>query len=223
MLSWEGQSSGAGASTAVLADGSLVYYNYYDNQLYCISKGPTKTTVSAPSIAAAAGQSVVISGTVMDISSGTSQNEQAARFPNGVAAASDQSTSAWMEYVYMDQSKPTNFTGVPVAISVLDANGNYRTIGTTTTDSSGTYGFTWMPDIPGQYTVIATFAGNNGYYGSYAQAYFTADESAATTSTPQPIATQQATDMYIIGAAVAIIVAIAIVGAVLASMIRKRA
>ena len=80
-----------------------------------------------------------------------------------------------------------------------------------------------MPDISGQYTVIATFAGNNGYYGSNAQAYFAVDEPAATTSTPQPIAAQPATDMYIIGAAVAIIAAIAIVGAILASMIRKRA
>jgi outer membrane protein assembly factor BamB len=222
MLSWSGQTGGAGANTAILADGSLVYYNYYDNQLYCISKGPTKTTLSAPNLAAASGQSVVISGTVIDISSGTTQNEQAARFPNGVAAASDASTSAWMEYVYMDQPKPTNFTGVPVTISVIDANGNYRTIGSTTTDSSGTYGFTWMPDIQGQYTVIATFAGNKGYYGSNAEAYFTVDEPAAT-STPQPITAQPATDMYIIGAAVAIIAAIAIVGAILASMIRKRA
>ena len=105
MLSWSGQTGGAGANTAILADGSLVYYNYYDNQLYCISKGPTKTTVMRSKLAAASGQSVVISGTVMDISSGTTQNEQAARFPNGVAAASDESTSAWMEYVYMDQIK----------------------------------------------------------------------------------------------------------------------
>ena len=70
-----------------------------------------------------------------------------------------------------------------MAINVIDANGNYRTIGTTTTDSSGTYGFTWMPDITGQYTVIATFAGNNGYYGSNAQAYFAVDEPAATINT----------------------------------------
>ena len=211
MLSWSGQTGGGGGNTAVLADDSLVYYNYYDNQLYCVSKGPTKTTVSAPSLAAASGQSVVISGTVMDISSGTTQNEQAARFPNGVAVASDESTSAWMEYVYMDQSKPTNFTGVTVAISVIDANGNYRTIGTTTTDSSGTYGFTWIPDIQGEYKVIATFAGNNGYYGSYAEAYFAVDEPAPTAS-PYPVTSLPPTEMYFAASTIAIIIAIAIVG-----------
>jgi hypothetical protein len=222
MLSWSGQTGGGGGNTAVLADGSLVYYNYYDNSIYCISKGPTKTTISAPNLAAATGQSVVISGTVMDISSGTTQNELAVRFPNGVAASSDTSTSAWMEYVYMDQSKPTDFTGVPVAINVIDANGNYRTIGTTITDSSGTYGFTWMPDIQGQYTVIATFAGNKGYYGSSAEAYFAVDEPVATAS-PTPIAAASMADQYILPGIIGIIVTIVIVGVVLALlMLRKK-
>ena len=104
MLSWSGQTGGTGTSTAVLADGSLVYYNYYDNQLYCISKGATQTTVSAPNLAAASGQSVVISGTVTDISTGTTQTEQAMRFPNGVAALPMQvclhgwNTSTWTKH-----------------------------------------------------------------------------------------------------------------------------
>ena len=53
-----------------------------------------------------------------------------------------------MEAVYMQQPMPTNATGVPVTFSVVDSNGNYRQIGTTTSDASGTFAFTfWTPDI----------------------------------------------------------------------------
>jgi outer membrane protein assembly factor BamB len=213
LLSWSGQTGGTGTSTAVLADGSLVYYNYYDNQLYCISKGATQTTVSAPNLAAASGQSVVISGTVTDISTGTTQTEQAMRFPNGVACASDASMSAWMEYVYMEQACPTNFTGVEVVINVVDANGNYRTIGTATTDATGHYSLVWSPDITGKYEVVATFAGTNGYYGSSSTSTFAVDQPVAT-ATPQPTAAPSAADLYFIpaiaGLFVAIIVSIAL-------------
>ena len=87
----------------------------------------------------------------MDISAGTKQNEQAADFPNGVPCVSDASQSAWMEYVYMQKPEPTNVTGVPVTLSVIDSNGNYRPIGTATSDSSGMFTYTWAPDIPGSY------------------------------------------------------------------------
>ncbi|MDR0372768.1 MAG: PQQ-binding-like beta-propeller repeat protein [Nitrososphaerota archaeon] len=220
MLSWPGQTGGQGTSTSVLADGSLIYYNYYDNQLYCIAKGPTKTTITAPSLAALSGQSVVISGTVSDISAGTTQNEQAARFPNGVPVASDASMSAWMEYVYMQQSKPTNFTGVEVTISVTDSNNNNYIIGTATTDSSGFYSLQWTPKIAGTYTVSATFAGNNGFFGSHANAAFAVDEAVSSTSTPQPEPT--ATDLYFIPAVIGIILAIVIVGIVTVLILRKK-
>ena len=79
------------------------------------------------------GNSVLIQGTVMDISAGTTQEEQAARFPDGVPAVSEESQTAWMEYVYEQQPLPTNASGVTVTLSVVDANGNYRAIGTTST------------------------------------------------------------------------------------------
>ena len=62
----------------------------------------------------------MIRGTVTDIAAGTQQDEQAARFPNGVPAVSDASQGAWMEYVYMQKPKPTNVTGVPVSLDVVD-------------------------------------------------------------------------------------------------------
>jgi hypothetical protein len=126
-----------------------------------------------------------------------------------------------MEYVYEQQPMPTNATGVPVTLSVLDSNGNYRTIGTTTSNVYGTYSLTWTPDIPGNYTVIATFAGSNSYYGSSADTYFYASAPAPTAS-PYPVVNLPPTEMYIAAAAVAMIVAIAIVGVLILTAVKKR-
>src|SRR5512147_2805688 len=114
------------------------------------------------------GQSVVIRGTITDIAAGTKQNEQAARFPNGVPAVSDDSMSAWMEYVYMQKPKPTNTTGVPITLDVVDDNGNYRNIGSTVSDDRGFFTFTWQPDIPSSYKLIASFTGSESYWPSSA-------------------------------------------------------
>ena len=104
-----------------VADGFIAYHNMYDGQIYCIGKGPSALTAEAPLTAATLGQTVVIRGTVTDISAGTRQKEQAARFSNGVPAVSDESMSSWMEYVYMQKPRPTNVTGVPTIISVVDS------------------------------------------------------------------------------------------------------
>jgi outer membrane protein assembly factor BamB len=216
-----GQSGGGGTSTAVLADGEFVYYNYYDNQIYAIGQGTSQTTVTAPNVGVTTATPVTISGTVMDISAGTKQNEQAADFPNGVPCVSDASQSAWMEYVYMQKPLPTNATGVPVTISVIDSNGNFRQIGTTTTDSSGTFGFTWTPDITGSYTVIATFLGSNSYWGSSAEAHFYASSPAATPA-PTEAPAQSTADMYFIPAIAGLFVFMAIIGVVIILVLRKR-
>ena len=112
--------------TFATADGVLVYWNNYDGQVYALGKGPTSMTVTAPDTAAPQGASITIKGTVMDISAGTKQKEQAARFPNGVPAVNEASQSQWMDYVYQQKGRPTNTTGVEVTLSVVDANGNFR-------------------------------------------------------------------------------------------------
>ena len=199
---------------APTSDGYLTYLNTYDCRIYSIGKGPSALTVTAPNVASPLGTPVVIRGTVTDISAGTKQNEQAARFPNGVPAVSDASMTGWMEYVYMQKPKPTDTTGVPVAINVIDSNGNNRQIGTATSDSSGMFTFTWTPDITGSYTVIANFAGSNSYYPSTAESSF-AVTAAAPTSSPYPVTTLPPTEMYIAASTIAIIIAIALVGMVL--------
>jgi outer membrane protein assembly factor BamB len=204
----------------IVADGYVVTLNGYDMQHYCFGKGPTATVVEAPMDAITLGSSLVIRGMVTDVSPGTMDYTQTARFPNGVPAMSDEDMSAWMEYVYMQKPLPTDAVGVEVWIDVLDANGNYRNIGTTTSDLSGFYKFTWEPDIPGDYTVVATFAGSDSYYASYAETAFTVVEPEVTpapTPTPAPM-----TDMYILGSTAGIIIAIIVIGLVLILMVRKR-
>ena len=205
----------------VIADGFTAYYNSYDGSVYSLGRGPSSTTVTAPDAGLTFGQSVVIKGTVTDISAGTTQNQQAANFPNGVPCASDAIMKDWMGYVYQQMPFPTNFTGVPVTVYILDSNGNYRSIGTTTTTSAGTYRLTWTPDISGTYTVIAIFAGTNGYWGSSAQNAFDVMQVEPTAS-PYPVTVLPPTEMYITAGVAAIIVAIAIGFAITILVLRKR-
>ncbi len=209
-----------GPQAYAMADGYCATFNGYDDSVYVIGRGPSATTANAQAF----GSSVVISGTVTDISAGTKQDQQAADFPNGVPVASDSIMKDWMAYVYQQQPEPTNFVGVPVQISVLDSNNNNRVIGTTTTDASGFYSLTWTPDISGNFTVYVNFAGTAGYWPSSAETSFYASPPSATpqpTASPiQNLATTSDLMTYMVAGVIAIILAIAIVGALL---LRKRA
>jgi outer membrane protein assembly factor BamB len=218
IFGWGNMMSGTGGA---IADGFLTVYNPYDGQIYSYGKGPSALTVEAPMADIVQGSGLIIRGTITDISAGATQNEQAARFPNGIPAVSDASQSAWMEYIYMQKPKPSDTTGVPVTIAVIDSNGNYRNIGTTTSDSSGAFSLQWTPDISGKYTVIAKFAGSESYWPSSSETSFAVDPAASTPS-PYPVITLPPTEMYIAAAAAAIIVAVVLVGAILAMMLRKR-
>ncbi len=199
-------------SPGALADGYLTASNTYDGYMYIFGKGKSATTVTAPDKAINLGESLVIKGTVLD---------QSPAAP-GTPCVSDESMSDWMAYLHLQRPMPNNATGVPVTLDVLDANGNYRTIDTLTTDASGTFSYMWQPDIPGKYTIIATFAGTESYGSSWAQTAFGVTESTATPATQQVISLPP-TELYFALSTAAIIVAIAIVGAVLLTTLRKRA
>ncbi len=202
-------------SNPELAYGIMTILNAYDNQIYAYGKGPTATTVKAPEIGVTTATPITITGTVTDISAGAKQEAVRANWPNGLPAVSDDSMRTFMEAAYMQQPIPHNSTGVLVTLSVIDANGNSRTIGTTTSDGTGAYGFTWTPDISGAYTLIATFSGSNGYYGSSAQTHFYTSEVATPTSTAgagSGFATTADLITYLAIGVIVILIAIAIVG-----------
>jgi hypothetical protein len=205
-------------NAGTIVDGVLTVLNAYDNQLYSYGKGPSAMTVEVQPF----GSQMVIRGNVVDISAGTKQQAQAANFPYGVPVVSDASMTGWMEYVYMQQQCPANVTGVPVSIDVIDSNGNYRNIGSATTNADGMFTFTWTPDIPGDFTVYATFAGSESYYSSHADTSFYVSTPTPTAS-PVATAAPSAADLYFVPSVLAIIVVIIIGFAVLAVlMLRKR-
>ncbi len=209
MLGWSGQTGGRGTSTALIADGFLCYYSYYDNSVYCIGKGPSATTINAPLTAITEGESLMITGTVNDLSPGAMDSNRQLRFPNGVPVVSDESMTGWMEYLYMQKPMPMDATGVEVVLEVFDPNGNFYEIGSVTSDTDGNYGLQWEPPVPGQYMVLASFLGSESYWGSHASTYVGVVEAEPT---PTPVATPASnTDTYIAGSSIAIIAAIAVV------------
>ena len=203
------------------ADGVLLLPNSYDNQIYAYGKGKSAMTVEAPEAALTEGQSLIIHGTVTDQSPGQTCLGIPAK---GTPAISDASMEEWMEYLYEQQPMPTNATGVPITISVLDSNDNYRQIGTTTSDANGVFIFQWTPDISGKFIVYSSFAGSESYYPSSAETGFAVYTLAATSAPTSTAVTGLATTSDLMYIGVAIIVVIIIIGAVLALlMMRKRA
>jgi len=206
-----------------VANGFATFMNGYNNEIYSVGRGPSATTVSVAASGTRLGDNLVISGTVMDVSAGTKQDEQASDFPNGVPCAADSDMYPWMGYVYQQQPAPTTWAGVPVVISVMDSNGNYRPIGTANTNMLGKYSLTWTPDIPGNYTVYATFAGNNGYWPSSDTTSFNIMSAVPTMApTASPVSMVPTQNTIMIG--VAAIIVVIIVGIAIISMLilRKR-
>ena len=131
-------------------NGYPISCSQYDNLIYCIGKGPSSTTVQAPSTSITAGSTAIIQGTVTDQSPGALAHETIYGSTSGVAAVSEESQEAWMEYIYEQQPKPTDATGVPVSIDAIDPNGNLIHIGDATSDPCGHLRLLMdTPNIPG--------------------------------------------------------------------------
>jgi YD repeat-containing protein len=219
-LIWKLEQYSTGVIQA-LADGYIVSNSQFDNLIYCIGKGPSAITVQAPLTATIAGSTEIIQGTVTDQSPGAIAHAAKYGLANGVAAVSEESQEAWMEYLYEQQTKPTNATGVTIELDAIDPNGNLIHIGDTTSDSSGTFALPWTaPDVSGKYTILASFKGSNSYGSSSAEtSTYVLDQQASTT--PSPLPTSVA-DMYFIPAIVSLFVFIAIIGIVIILILKKR-
>jgi hypothetical protein len=153
----------------------LLSLNAYDNQIYAWGKGASATSVATSPKVTAQGNSVIIEGTVIDVSAGTKRDDVAANFPNGLPCVSDASMSKWMGYAYMQQAKPEDVEGVKVFIKVQDPNGEWYSE-TVTTDSNGVFSMMWAPSIVGEYKVTAMFEGSNSYWSSEATTTFGVDQ-----------------------------------------------
>jgi outer membrane protein assembly factor BamB len=211
-----------------IAYGTLLASDSYNGYTYAFGKGSTETTISTSSKVVTKGSSILLEGTVLDTSSAQ----------KGTAAVSDDSQTAWMEYLHMQQPKPTNATGVRVHLTAKDPNGNSQDIGVAISDTNGKYGISWTPPTEGAYHITATFEGSEAYYSSQETTYIAVGPSSAivqptaaptttptiaptTTASPSPVpeaGSSIGTEVYV---AVAAVVVIAVVAAA-ALVLRKR-
>jgi hypothetical protein len=197
--------------TGAIADGYLAFASQYDSIMYVFGKGLTQTTVEAPLTAVAQGDSIVVKGTVLDMSPAQP----------GTPCVSEASMSAWMEHLQMQLPHPVGTTGVPVSIDALDPAGNYRHIADVTSDVSGTFSYLWTPELTGIYSVTATFAGSNSYSSSYGETPVGVVKAPAIPTTPE-IPTPVDNTMLLYGILVAVIVAIILALVAIIAIFRKR-
>jgi hypothetical protein len=126
-----------------------------------------------------------------------------------------------MEYVYMQQPKPTIVTGVDVTLTVLDPNNNCYDVGTTTNNDYGSFKTSFTLEVLGEYYVYATSAGSDSYYGSSAVTAKNVEEAPAPTAKPTPVPASAA-DLYFLPMSIGTIIAIIAVGLLLFLLLRKK-
>ena len=202
----------------VVSDGYMVLGGV-DGYTYVFGKGKSKTTVEAPLTAITLGQTVVLKGTVLDLSPAQP----------GTACVSKDSMALQMEYLHKQMPIAgiwgnETVTGIPVTLTAIDPNGNVVDIGTTTTNGYyGTFSFAWTPELEGEYEIMASFAGDDSYGSSSAATSIAVSAAPTTTVTPtQTPLTMPPFELYTVGSAIAIIIAIAIVGLLILRILRKR-
>jgi hypothetical protein len=216
---WSVGLSGAGqhgreARQLAVSDGYLTL-GARDGYMYVFGIGKSQTTVTAPDVAVTLGNSIMIKGSVLDLSPAQP----------GTPCVSKESMDLQMEYLHVQLPiggiwGNRTMEGVPVSLDAVDPNGNYMHIGDVTSDGyTGAFGFTWEPETVGQYTITATFMGDESYGSSLASTYVTVSEAPPEqTTAPTPTISMPPFELYTLGSAIAIIAAIAV--AVL--LLRKR-
>jgi hypothetical protein len=191
-----------GIEPSVIADGYVVGTDTENGFMYAIGKGQTETTVSGPDVQVAKGTSVVLTGSILDMSPGA---------PN-TPAVSEQDMSEWMDYLYGQNAtlinNPPTPTGVPVKLAYQNSDGSWTDIDEVMSNDHGEFGITWTPPDEGEYTIKAFFLGSESYYGSSDTTYISVGPAASPSGQiePEPLFT---TDMAIV-AAVAIVAVIAV-------------
>ncbi len=172
---------------AIIGDSVIVTCDSYDQRVYAIGKGASKTTVSIQNDVITQGSSVMIKGRVTDVSPGTEDTRIKLRFPNGVPAVADEDQSEWMLYVYKQFAAPV-VGGVDVTLIVEDPTGQYYQT-SVTSDSNGVFSHMWKPGPVGEYHVTAVACENSkAYYTSYATTAFGVDQAPADTGYQGPSA-----------------------------------
>ncbi len=209
--------SGANLGPGGAADGYLTASSSFSGYFYVIGKGKSAMTFNLPQTSVTSGQTVTLSGTILDMSPAQP----------GTPCVSKESMATWMDYLHHQMPidgyyHNVTVTGVPISIDVIDPNNNTMHIADIVSDLTGVFAYSWVvPDVAGQYRVMATFMGDDSYGTSFASAFMNVAEGAGASPTPTPTnggggvaTTADLMTGLAIGVAV-IVVAIAIVGALI--------
>ena len=194
-------------SMGAIADGYMAISESYTGTMYVLGKGKSQTTVTAPDVEVPKGTSIVIKGTVLDLSPAQP----------GTPCVSKDSMATQMEYLHKQLPigglwGNETITGVPVILTAIDPNGNAINIGTATTNGYyGTFSFAWTPELEGEYEILANFAGDESYGSSGASTAIVIGQAPSETAAPTTSTiTMPPFELYTIGAAIAVIIALAI-------------
>ena len=200
-----------------IADGYLIAGNPYDGYMYVFGKGQTATTVSTPDVSVAKGTTIVIKGTVMDVSPAQ---------PNTPCVSRDSMTTQ-MQYLHMQMPidglwHNETITGVLVKLTAIGSDNSVIDIGATTTNGYyGTFGYEWAPPDEGIYTIMASFEGDDSYGSSSAASTLSVGPAPAEQQTQPEVVVPDYT-MTIMYAAIAIIATVVIGFAIAILILRKR-
>jgi hypothetical protein len=197
-----------GVMPIAAANGYVIGYGMSDGNIYCVGKGQTSTSITAPDVAVPKGTALTIKGTVLD---------QSPAQP-GTSAVSDEDMSEWMDYLNMQNAtllnNPPTPQGVPVKLAYRLSDGSWTDIGEVVTDDHGNFGFTWTPSSEGTYQIKASFLGSDSYWSSSETTYLTVGPapSQGQPETEEPSAEAPAfpTTEVAIVAAVAVVAVVAI-------------
>ncbi|MFC1487029.1 PQQ-binding-like beta-propeller repeat protein [Thermoproteota archaeon] len=198
-----------GARMTAIADGYLALRDSYTGTVAVLGKGKSATTVTAPDVAVSKGTALTIKGTVLDLSPAQP----------GTPCVSKESMALQMEYLHRQMPigglwGNETITGVPVALTAMESEGSYIDIGVVTTEGYyGTFSKAWTPPEEGDYTIIASFAGDESYGSSGAATAVTVGPAVEPSGPiePEPIVEPLITTEVAIIAAVAVAAVIGVV------------
>jgi WD40 repeat protein len=194
---------GQDPSTGPIVDGYLVFPSSLGIQ-FCFGRGKSATTVTAPKTEIPLGSSIMIEGSVLDLSPAQP----------GTPCVAQESMRTQMEYLHFNAPIAgiwgnETITGVPVSLTAIGEDGTTYDLGTAVTNGySGVFGMAWAPPAEGEYEIIASFGPDESYGSSSSTtAVLVGPEAEAY---PTPVAPEQPVDnsSLLYGILAAVIVAI---------------